>query len=160
MDQNFISSAKIVQTNKETIYVIGGREKTLLARDYNIPRSCFKINTFTGEITQQANLVTGRCYSGLYNIGNQIYVVGGYAQNRELISSCEKYDMFLNKWTELSCNIPDSFSWGMAIEVLKMRYMYGFGEENELWNTENREVENFLRLDILKIEKSWKVLTL
>jgi hypothetical protein len=70
--------------------------------------------------------------------------------------------MFADTWTQLptKCNLQDTFSWGIAIEVIKMRYMYAFGEENELWNTENMQTENFLRLDCLKSNKGWEVLTL
>jgi hypothetical protein len=44
--------SKIVQVNATDVYIIGGDEmyKSLLARDYNVPRGCLKVNISTAEV--------------------------------------------------------------------------------------------------------------
>lgn len=71
--------SKTVQTNNNTIFIIGGHahDPSLLARSYDVPTSCFKVNIDTGELTVQANMLFGRRWHAICSMENFIYVVGG-----------------------------------------------------------------------------------
>ena len=72
------STSKMIQMDKNTIYIIGGLSPSLLTRAYDVIRSCLKVNIETGELIQCADLLTERWNHTLCSIGHHIYLIGGY----------------------------------------------------------------------------------
>jgi len=63
-----------------------------VAREYEVPRSCFKIDIATGEISQRADLLEPRIHFGACSIGLFIYAIGGKYAN------CERFNISKNYW--------------------------------------------------------------
>ena len=60
----FNSLSNLVQVNATQIYVIGGHANkqwaTLLDRDYDVPRSCIRIDLESGEFDVRSSLLSSR----------------------------------------------------------------------------------------------------
>ena len=70
--------SKIIQINKEEIYVIGGDESgQLISQVYNVYSNCWNVNFYTGELIKTPDLVTGRLFHSVCLVGHLIFLVGG-----------------------------------------------------------------------------------
>jgi len=95
---------------------------------------------------------TGRYWVGVANLGHRIYAIGGLDKNWDNILSCERYDILLNKWCDMPCcTLPDTFTNRVAFEVVRQRYVYGFGGADKKGDTPKENFERVLRLDIQKV---------
>jgi hypothetical protein len=67
--------------------VIGGTKafQSLLARDFDVPSSCFEVEISTGKIAQRADLLTGRYYFGVCSVGGFIYTFGGRDSKHKIL---------------------------------------------------------------------------
>ena len=88
------TQSKLIQINNTQIYVIGGRPESpsLLTHDYDVWRSCLRVDLESATVEERASLVTGRCFHAVVSLGNYIFVLGGFNQNEEEEKSVEKYD--------------------------------------------------------------------
>ena len=97
-----------------------------------------------------ADMSTGRYWVGVANIGHLIYAIGGIDKNWDNLLSCEVYDIFRNEWRE-SAPLPDKFSNRISFEVVKKRFIYGFGGADKKGDTPEN-FERVLRLDTCRIQ--------
>ena len=105
-DQCESTVSKIVQTNSDGVFVIGGYKfsPSLLTHTYNVPRSCLFIDLSTGIISEKSQLISGRSHFGVSHITNYIYVVGGWGSNGEGDMTCERYSIPNDKWEKMPEN--------------------------------------------------------
>lgn len=138
---------------------MGGNDlnPSLLPRYYSVRVSCLRVNIKTGDLAQRADMNSGRYAFGTCQMGQFIYVVGGRLDDYNLIASCERYDIFANKWTQLS-QLTDTYTSQVTVESIKKRLIYGFGGRNA--DLERPQGERILRLDTLKLWKGWATLNL
>jgi hypothetical protein len=61
------------------VYFVGGSDEnpSLIADDYEVSSTCFKVNLLTGELIRKAPLIVKKEAFGICNIGRHIYAVGG-----------------------------------------------------------------------------------
>ena len=57
-----LSGSKLLQINKTEVCILGGRQEnpSLLAREYEVSRSCLTVDIYTGEVEEKASMVEGR----------------------------------------------------------------------------------------------------
>ena len=82
--------------------MIGGANDSpsLLQRDFNATRSCFKIDIFSGKFTQQSDMLAGRDDFGVTLAANYfVYVVS---------STCERYNILKDRWSTVP-SFPTKF---------------------------------------------------
>ena len=92
-------------------------------------------------------MIEGRCDFGFCHIGHRIFVCGGYSNLKQNKNDCSNYDVVKDRWVKVSANIPDEYSSGIALKSLQMRFLYGFGGENNYEKGPDLGNERFLRLD-------------
>nr|CDS29486.1 hypothetical protein HmN_000235200 [Hymenolepis microstoma] len=80
---------------KGDIYIIGGKDT-----DKNSVAKVQKINSHNGRVSKAAPLAQSRFGASAVAYENSIMVFGGY-DGRSILSSCEKYDTTLDRWTPL-----------------------------------------------------------
>lgn len=86
--------SKLIQVNNVDVMVIGGTKykPSLLTRDYDVMRSCLKLNLVTGRVTLMTPMVRGRSHShSICLAANCVYVVGGKNENVEIEKKCDRY---------------------------------------------------------------------
>lgn len=91
----------MIQVNKTDLYVIGGDSycPSLVAGNYSVPESCFKIDISNGHLTRKADMFTERYHFAMTNIGHRIYIFGGFnPENRQCLQACERFNMLTNTW--------------------------------------------------------------
>jgi len=97
------------------LYVIGGYEycPSLVAREYDVPRSCLRVNLSNGELTQQRDMTDGRFSFAICNIGQQIFIFGGCNPDTfTSLQSGEMFNMLSNTWVSLpSSTSPMNTHW-------------------------------------------------
>ena len=144
--RSFSTDSKIVQVNKQNLYVLGGRmhSPVLLSRDYPVMKSCLKVDLDTGVLEEMAEMIEGRFEFGICYVNHRIYVVGGYDER-----SCEAYDILSRKWTRLpaTCTFPDTYTGCITVESVQNRFIYGFGGYNDEQETQDSGIERIARLD-------------
>ena len=137
-----ILNASLVTTDANEMYLIGGfiydhesfkaREKIEDIFEYfcevtnRVFKGTFSKNTQDVRWTEVESLIRGRAGHISFKMGNNIYVVGGYAKNevsqtRQIkrsrledaviqrgnwVSSCERYDLLQHKWTNCPYGFP------------------------------------------------------
>ena len=102
-----------------------------------------------------ASLLTGRYGFAITNIGHHLYAIGGRNRKKHnVLQTSERYNLFTDRWTELDCLLPDEFSMRITVGVSKKRVIYGFGGEDNSWQT--CEEERVLCLDTAK--SGWKII--
>jgi hypothetical protein len=143
-----LSGSKLLQVNKTLVCILGGRQEnpSLLARDYEVSRSCLIVDIYTGEICQKASMEEGRDGFGQCLLGHLIYVVGGDSDEKE-VDSVERYDLLRDRWSQLPCSLPDTYTFGITVVAIKLRFVFGFGGYSR--DEGCPPYERFLRLDTL-----------
>ena len=67
-----------MQANPVHVYLIGGIEPSLVIGDYEVARSCLRIDLGSGVLQMMRNMLHARSNGhGAVLLGKQIYVVGG-----------------------------------------------------------------------------------
>jgi len=154
--------AKIVQVNQRVIYLIGGdgRKPSLPDREYDVWRSCIKVDIISGVFELKTRLTQRRSAFGVCLIGKLIYAVGGINEedgDERAVKGTERYDVIGDSWQELpkKCDVPDMLSTSITFDVIKKRYIYGFGGMGIEEDVPANDCERILRLDHLKLNQGW-----
>ncbi len=92
-----------------------------------------------------ADMINPRYINGICNIGNHIYVIGGYDCNK-VLPTCERFDVLTNNWSELTSCKLDREQYGVTTQAIATRFIFGFGG-NSLHHKLDRKVERVLKLD-------------
>ena len=74
-----LSESKIVQFSGTVVYLLGGHANypSLLEGNYEVPRSCVRLDMNTRELSRKKPMKTGRHSFGVCSDGTYIYVLGG-----------------------------------------------------------------------------------
>merc|ERR1740139_780757 len=80
-------------------------------------------NGFQAQVSKKADMLFKRRAHSLIYVNDFIYAISG-VDKKEMITTCEKYDIFNNKWIEVpGLNYPRQNS---ALAVHNQRYLYSF----------------------------------
>jgi hypothetical protein len=90
---NFGEGGSYIQVDGQTLICLGARPPST---------DVYKLDIFSFEITPLPPLRTPRCYSGVANANNFIYVFGGEEAPWKWLKSCEKYNLLDKQWLPLS----------------------------------------------------------
>ena len=73
------TSSVITQVSSGEIYIIGGNQDypSLVAREYEVNRSCIRVNIQSGVLALMASMGHGRWLHDTCAVGHYIFVVGG-----------------------------------------------------------------------------------
>lgn len=63
--------------------------------------------------------------------------------------------MLTNKWSALTCLLPDNYVLYVTAKVVSKRLIYGFGGYGIDDSLPAGNTERFLRLDTLKVHNGW-----
>ena len=74
-----LTESKIVQFSGTVVYLVGGHANypSLLEGNYDVPRSCVRLDMNTRELSRKRPMKTGRHSFGICSDGTYIYVLGG-----------------------------------------------------------------------------------
>jgi len=80
-------------------------------------------------------------------------VVAGYSGDSKVLQSCERFNVFVNKWEELpeTCHLTDGHTIGITLGMVRQRYIYGFGGLNVAGKPADLTIERVLRLDTWRL---------
>lgn len=96
-------------------------------------------NDFQAKVSKKADMLYKRRAHSLIYFNDFIYAVSG-VDKKEMIKTCEKYDIFNDKWIEVpGLNYPRQNS---ALAVHNQRYLYAFAGYDG-----HKNVETFEKLD-------------
>ena len=97
------TSSIIEQINNEEIYIIGGNQDypSLVARPYDVQRSCLRVNIKTGLLTVMSEMFNQRWLHDTCSIGHYIFVVGGRTKIGKVVTECERYQTLTDTWEDL-----------------------------------------------------------
>ena len=113
------SDSRIVQVNRYHLFVLGGSQgyPSLLTRDYDVPRSCIRVDLNGGKAKQMRNMLSERLLFSVCVIGHKIYVIGGRNDKGTLVKVTDYYDIIRDRWHRLPeiCD-PDVYCHGMTVE--------------------------------------------
>ena len=79
-------------------------------------------------------------------------MVGGDSDEKE-VDTVESYNILKNRWTQLPCNLPDIYTFGITVVSIKLRFVYGFGGYS--CDEGCPPYERFLKLDTLNSNNEW-----
>eukprot|EP00347_Sterkiella_histriomuscorum_P002043 403369692 len=126
-ENNFIENfqfaelwSKVVQVNKELIYMIGGNVEHRFSTD-----RCYSFNLQANELRQIQSLKQKRYGHGLCYMNQFLYVVGGVQDDNQTLDVCERYDIINKEWNEIPKLEVPCFS--MTLLSVRGRYIYTIG---------------------------------
>ena len=64
---------------------------------------CFEFDLISKRVTKKPEILVGRTsFAAHYTFGDRyIYAVGGCNKNEMMITDCERYDLYREKWTRM-----------------------------------------------------------
>ena len=129
--------------------------------DYEVPKSCFKIDLSTGELVKKSDMLDAKMNFGLCNIGQFIYTIGGIDSNYDVFQTAARYNLFSDEWKSLpkACT-PDGHCMDYKTIAVKKRYIFVFSGVNKQGHPPNDDTEKIMLLDTLKLEKGYKEIVL
>ena len=145
--------------SNQHIYVIGGCHPSLLARDYNILKSCLQIDISTGILTQKKDMLSGRTSFGICPIGKRIWLLGGLNSNWQVSTTYTSYDVLRDRWTEYTGKSVD-YPLKVTLVGVRKRFVYCFGGRNKQFNLPRRGNEVVCKLDTYKLGRGWEIFIL
>lgn len=104
---------------------------------------------FSAEVSQKADMINKRRAHSLIYFNDYVYAISG-VDKIEMIKSCEKYDVFSNKWIK----IPDlNFNrQNAALAIHNERYLYAFSGYDGF-----RNMNSYEKLDFTNEKKGWEL---
>ena len=94
-------------------------------------------NGFNAKVTKKADMLYKRRAHSLIYLNDFIYAISG-VDKKEMITTCEKYDIFNNKWIEVpGLNYPRQNS---ALAVHNQRFIYAFSGYDGHKNVDSYEL--------------------
>lgn len=94
-------------------------------------------NGFHAKVSKKADMLYKRRAHSLIYFNDYIYAISG-VDKKEMIKTCEKYDIFNNKWIEVpGLNYPRQNS---ALAIHNQRYLYAFSGYDGHKNVDSYEV--------------------
>lgn len=105
---------------------------------------------FTAKVYHKADMIHKRRAHSLVYFNDYLYAISG-VDKLEMSKTCEKYDIFNDKWIEvpeLNYNRQNA-----ALAIHNQRYLYAFSGYDGY-----RNVDTFEKLDFLNEEKGWEMI--
>jgi hypothetical protein len=152
------SYARWIEISGDKLLLTGGEKDFIESLSctylfkFSVYCSDYNANGFEAKVSKKADMLYKRRAHSLIYFNDYIYAISG-VDKKEMIKTCEKYDIFNNKWIEVpGLNYPRQ---NAALAVHNQRYLYAFsgydGHKNvdsfEVLDINNEKAGNYLKIN-------------
>jgi hypothetical protein len=140
------SYARWIEISGDKLLLTGGEKDFIESLSctylfkFSLYQSSHNPNGFEAKVSKKADMIYKRRAHSLIYFNDYIYAISG-VDKKEMIKTCEKYDIFNNKWIELpGLNYPRQNS---ALAIHNQRYLYAFSGYDG-----HKNVDSYEKLDV------------
>jgi hypothetical protein len=140
------SYARWIEISGDKLLLTGGEKDFIESLSctylfkFSLYQSNHNANGFEAKVSKKADMIYKRRAHSLIYFNDYIYAISG-VDKKEMIKTCEKYDIFNNKWIEVpGLNYPRQNS---ALAIHNQRYLYAFSGYDG-----HKNVDSYEKLDV------------